>query len=89
MNDMLTSLKCIYLSHPHADHHAGVIGILTAINKAKKLSRKRTQKVVLLAPAPLIEWLEIYHNRFEPVLEDVIVVVISDMVSGIILSFDD
>lgn len=79
--EVLTSLKCIYISHAHADHHAGLVGILLSIRKAWQSSRKQPQKLVCLLPAPIIRWVQFYHNNIEPILEHVVLINLVDLMS--------
>jgi len=78
--EVLTSLRCIYISHPHADHHAGVIGVLLAIQKTCKSLGRQPQKVVCLLPTPIIGWLLQYHNNIEPILEHIKIVNLNALV---------
>lgn len=54
--------QAVYISHPHADHHIGLIGFL-------KERKKVTQDpLYLFAPTYIAMWLRLYHMRFEPIL---------------------
>ncbi|XP_034243545.1 zinc phosphodiesterase ELAC protein 2-like [Thrips palmi] len=79
--EVLTSLRCIYISHTHADHHAGVIGVLLAIQKAWKALGKPQKNIVCLLPAPIIGWLHHYHTYIEPILDHVVLINLVDMMS--------
>lgn len=60
--EVIRNLKCIYVSHLHADHHIGLIGLLT--ERLKLLgSQEHSQKVLLLAPKQIEPWLNFYHER--------------------------
>ncbi|XP_014470269.1 PREDICTED: ribonuclease Z, mitochondrial [Dinoponera quadriceps] len=65
VDDIMRSIKAIYVSHLHADHHIGLIGLM-------KQRRKVTQDpLYLLAPAHIVAWLQMYHKRFEPILHQI------------------
>lgn len=49
------------MSHLHADHHLGLIGIL------KEREKVTEEPVFLLAPQQIVSYLYFYHNRFEPI----------------------
>lgn len=49
----------MYISHLHADHHLGVIGIL------KERAKFTNDPLFLLAPQQMSEWLQFYNKRFE------------------------
>lgn len=52
----------MYISHPHADHHIGLVGFL------KGRERVTQDPLYLFAPAYIAMWLRFYHRRFEPIL---------------------
>ncbi|KYN43501.1 Ribonuclease Z, mitochondrial [Trachymyrmex septentrionalis] len=61
-HNILKTIKGVYISHMHADHHIGLIGLL-------KERRKVTEDpLYLLAPGHINVWLHMYHTRFEPIL---------------------
>ncbi|XP_050542925.1 ribonuclease Z, mitochondrial [Daktulosphaira vitifoliae] len=63
---VLADLKAIYISHLHADHHIGLIGVFSALQNLKKkgLIAFDHQPVYLLAPMQIMTWLNFYHRRF-------------------------
>lgn len=58
---VLSRIKAIYISHIHADHHLGVIGIMQARAKVTK------DPIYLLIPNNLRLWFNIYHKCIEPI----------------------
>lgn len=58
---ILSSIKAIYVSHLHADHHIGLIGLL------QERERFNKEPVFLLAPERISSWLTFYHERFESI----------------------
>lgn len=50
------------MSHLHADHHIGLIGLLRERGKSTQ------DPLYLFAPAHIAAWLQMYHKRFEPIL---------------------
>lgn len=65
---ILSKLKAIYVSHLHADHHLGLIGLLQARRKA--LPKENFSPIFLIAPHQIMSWMTLYHYNFEPVLSD-------------------
>jgi ribonuclease Z len=50
--DLLSNIKAAWISHPHADHHLGLLRLLT--------DRDPTDALLLLAPSPIFRFLEEY-----------------------------
>uniref|UniRef100_A0A2S2QAT2 Zinc phosphodiesterase ELAC protein 2 n=1 Tax=Sipha flava TaxID=143950 RepID=A0A2S2QAT2_9HEMI len=68
---VLNDLKAIYVSHLHADHHIGLIGILSVRQRMRKNGLlKQDQPIYLLAPIQIMTWLNFYHRRFTELNEE-------------------
>lgn len=63
LDDNLRKLKSIFISHLHADHHIGLIGL---IQRRKKVTN---EPVILFLPQPVINWLTEYNAEFEEIDE--------------------
>lgn len=61
---MYHKIKAIYVSHLHADHHIGLIGLLQ--ERAKYLG-DMLEPVMLLAPKQISSWLYFYDKRIESI----------------------
>jgi len=68
VNEILASLKCIWLSHIHADHHAGVLKVLHARQQLRLLKEGEgdaqgreveMEPVVVIGPPAVNSWLDI------------------------------
>ncbi|GBP34958.1 Zinc phosphodiesterase ELAC protein 2 [Eumeta japonica] len=72
VNDFLRSLQAIYVSHLHADHHIGLIGLLQARRDALEELKQETalEPLLLLAPGQIISWLSLYDQQFEKIRDD-------------------
>ena len=68
--DILRKLKAIFISHQHADHHLGMIGIIQARKQAFEEEQLKVDKLDLLIPSKMTFFLKYYHTEFEPMLED-------------------
>lgn len=61
-NDILRSLKCIWISHIHADHHIGLPAVLGA---RSRLLGESCDPVLVIGPRPLRKSLRLY-STLEP-----------------------
>nr|XP_029727345.1 LOW QUALITY PROTEIN: ribonuclease Z, mitochondrial-like [Aedes albopictus] len=71
------SLKAIYISHLHADHHLGLFGLLQT---KRKLLGAKNEKILLIAPEQISYWLRLYDCRFETVHKDYVLVKNAELV---------
>ncbi|XP_062548161.1 ribonuclease Z, mitochondrial isoform X2 [Armigeres subalbatus] len=71
------TLKAIYISHLHADHHLGLFGLLQT---KRKLLDTNNEKVLLIAPEQISYWLRLYDCRFEPIHKDYVLIKNADLV---------
>ncbi|XP_040574046.1 ribonuclease Z, mitochondrial [Lepeophtheirus salmonis] len=69
MKEFLRGLKGIYISHLHADHHLGLIGI---IKERQRLNIGEAQPLYIAAPTKLSSFFNQYHVGFEGILENLI-----------------
>lgn len=82
LQKLLTSIRCIYISHTHGDHHIGLIGVLQAIRKAWKSTRHEPKQVLLLLPAPLLAWFEFYNEKLEPIFHNTVMFSLSELITS-------
>lgn len=54
--------QAVYISHLHADHHIGLVGLL------KEREKITQDPLYLFAPQYIAAWLQLYHRRFESIL---------------------
>ncbi|XP_012246841.1 ribonuclease Z, mitochondrial isoform X1 [Bombus impatiens] len=66
--NILRTIKAVYISHIHADHHLGLMGLL--------LRRKEVtdEMLYLLTPKCMTPWLNYYNGQFESVVQQYILV---------------
>jgi ribonuclease Z len=72
---VLGKLRAVFISHLHADHHIGLVGLLKGRKRALPQS-----SVFLIAPKQIMSWLKLYHYCFEPVLQEFVLVPNGDLV---------
>uniref|UniRef100_A0A182S923 Zinc phosphodiesterase ELAC protein 2 n=1 Tax=Anopheles maculatus TaxID=74869 RepID=A0A182S923_9DIPT len=76
---VLRSIKTVYISHLHADHHLGLIGLLQA---RKTLFGDSCERLTLLAPEQISYWLRLYDCRFESIHKDYTLVKNADLLEN-------
>lgn len=64
---VLHDLKAVYISHLHADHHLGLVGLLVGRRRAIEALGLHPEPLVLFAPQQILSWLTLYHRRFQDV----------------------
>lgn len=74
-DEILKKLKMIYISHLHADHHLGLLNILT---RRRKLTK---DKILVVAPHQINSWLSFYNYRIGEILSTFELVPCSEFVS--------
>ncbi|XP_047995037.1 ribonuclease Z, mitochondrial isoform X4 [Leguminivora glycinivorella] len=67
VDELLRTLKAIYISHLHADHHIGLIGVLQARAAAFTNAPEKNVPLLLLAPGQIVTWLTKYDKQFEKI----------------------
>lgn len=75
VDTVLGKLRAVFISHLHADHHIGLVGLLKGRKRALPQS-----SVFLIAPKQIMSWLKLYHYCFEPVLQEFVLVPNGDLV---------
>lgn len=70
--EILRKLRCVYISHLHADHHLGLVGLIHARRRAfQTASTSSFPPLIVLAPKQIMAWLSFYHRRFQPLLHEI------------------
>jgi len=57
-NTLLMNLKCVFISHIHADHHLGLIRILLKRQEALLKSEVHGDELLIVGPIQLLYWLQ-------------------------------
>ncbi|XP_022232324.2 ribonuclease Z, mitochondrial [Drosophila obscura] len=61
--EVLRQLQAVYVSHLHADHHIGLIGLL----RERRQLAPKAPPLLLLAPRQIEPWLQFYHRQIEEI----------------------
>lgn len=73
--EVLKHLKGIYVSHLHADHHIGLIGLL------RERQKHHFDALTLFAPRQITSWLDFYDFRIETIKDTYSLIPNGSMVS--------
>jgi len=57
LNEILLKIKFIFISHMHADHHLGLIMLITEL---KRLKTETKESVIVMGPYLLLQWMTGY-----------------------------
>lgn len=66
----LSKINAVYISHLHADHHIGLIGLLQGRRRALSALNLNHSPVQLFAPKQILAWLNFYDRFFENICEE-------------------
>ncbi|XP_067312431.1 zinc phosphodiesterase ELAC protein 2 [Pseudorasbora parva] len=71
VDNVLSKLSTIFVSHLHADHHTGLIHLLLEREKALASLGKAFSPVYLIAPVQIMTWLNQYHDHCQQILSQI------------------
>lgn len=86
VDQILHKTQAIYVSHLHADHHLGFIGLL--LGRRKALKKTNSNKVMLFAPKQISNWLTFYDDCFETIKDDYELIPNQDLVCKIFHNYN-
>ncbi|KAL1494480.1 hypothetical protein ABEB36_010074 [Hypothenemus hampei] len=78
-DQILTNIDAIYISHLHADHHIGLIGLLQGRRQALDRLDIDKEPLYLFAPKQILAWLNFYDKCFESIMDEFILIPNSDL----------
>uniref|UniRef100_A0A8C5QS61 Zinc phosphodiesterase ELAC protein 2 n=1 Tax=Leptobrachium leishanense TaxID=445787 RepID=A0A8C5QS61_9ANUR len=68
IEDVLSRISAVFISHIHADHHTGLLNILLQRQRAGMSTGKRLSPVLVIGPTVLMTWLNQYHDHCQEIL---------------------
>ncbi|XP_020496658.2 zinc phosphodiesterase ELAC protein 2 [Labrus bergylta] len=71
VDDALSKISTVFISHLHADHHTGLLKLLYQRERALAALGKTFSPVYLVAPTPIMTWLNQYHAHCEEILQHI------------------
>ncbi|KAI1884252.1 hypothetical protein AGOR_G00224530 [Albula goreensis] len=71
VDEVLTKLSTVFVSHMHADHHTGLLNLLLQRERALDSEGKPFSPIYLVAPGQIMPWLHQYHDHCQEILHHV------------------
>ncbi|XP_029293167.1 zinc phosphodiesterase ELAC protein 2 isoform X2 [Cottoperca gobio] len=71
VDDVLSNISTVFISHLHADHHTGLLMLLYQRERALTALGKTFSPVYLVAPVQIMHWLNLYHNSCEEICKHI------------------
>ncbi|XP_034045567.1 zinc phosphodiesterase ELAC protein 2 isoform X2 [Thalassophryne amazonica] len=71
VDDVLSKISTIFISHLHADHHTGLVKMLYQRARALAELRKPFDPIYLVAPSQIMAWLSLYNDHCEEILNHI------------------
>ncbi|KAG1929992.1 zinc phosphodiesterase ELAC protein 2 [Pimephales promelas] len=71
VDEILSKLSTIFVSHLHADHHTGLIQLLLERERALTSLGEALSPVFLIAPVQIMTWLNQYHDHCQQILSQI------------------
>ncbi|KAI3359484.1 hypothetical protein L3Q82_013880 [Scortum barcoo] len=71
VDDALSKISTVFVSHMHADHHTGLLKLLYQRERALTTLGKAFSPVYLVGPSNIMMWLSQYHDHCEEILKHV------------------
>ncbi|XP_075759570.1 zinc phosphodiesterase ELAC protein 2 isoform X2 [Pelodiscus sinensis] len=82
VDTILRNTAAVFVSHIHADHHTGLLNILLERQRAFVSLGQPPSPLLLIAPTPLMTWLQLYHNHCQEILGHTDMIPIKLLVEG-------
>ncbi|XP_071321186.1 zinc phosphodiesterase ELAC protein 2 isoform X2 [Trachinotus anak] len=71
VDDALSKISTVFVSHLHADHHTGLLNLLYQRERAMTTLGKTFSPIYLIAPYQIMTWLNQYHDYCEEILNHI------------------
>lgn len=82
VDDALSKISTVFISHMHADHHTGLLMLLYQRERALTTLGKPFSPISLVAPSQIMTWLSQYHDYCEEILNHINVIPNKVLVDG-------
>ncbi|KAJ8037718.1 Zinc phosphodiesterase ELAC protein 2 [Holothuria leucospilota] len=78
-DEVMSNLRCIFISHRHADHHVGLLQILKYWKTLALKNKDNSKAVILVAPKRVFIWLNQYNQHCEDIIHQMRFVEVGDL----------
>ena len=63
INEVLKTIKIIFITHMHIDHNLGLFTIISERIKAFEKSGEKIEKLFLIIPYNMIQWYDVFNDE--------------------------
>ncbi|XP_056405426.1 zinc phosphodiesterase ELAC protein 2 [Hyla sarda] len=71
VDDVLSRLSAVFISHIHADHHTGLLRVVLERERALASLGKPFSPVLVIGPTTLMTWLNQYNDHCQQILHNI------------------
>ncbi|KAM4691183.1 zinc phosphodiesterase ELAC protein 2 [Rhinophrynus dorsalis] len=82
VDEVLSHLSAVFISHIHADHHTGLLNILLEREKALAACGKPFSPVLVVGPSLLMTWLNQYNDHCQKILHHINLIPARNLMDG-------
>ncbi|XP_041075596.1 zinc phosphodiesterase ELAC protein 2-like [Polyodon spathula] len=82
VDEVLSNLSAIFISHMHADHHTGLLNVLLQRERALNSLGLPFTPVLLVAPLQIMTWLNQYHDHCQGILSHINIIPVTFLTEG-------
>ncbi|XP_036409388.1 zinc phosphodiesterase ELAC protein 2 [Megalops cyprinoides] len=82
VDEVLSKLSTVFISHMHADHHTGLLNLLLQRERALSTLGKPFTPIYLVAPLQMMSWLNQYHDHCQDILSHINIIPARSLVEG-------
>ncbi|KAK1162202.1 zinc phosphodiesterase ELAC protein 2-like isoform X1 [Acipenser oxyrinchus oxyrinchus] len=82
IDEVLSNLSAVFISHMHADHHTGLLNLLLQRERALNSLGRPFTPILLVAPLQIMTWLNQYHDHCQGILSHINIIPVKFLTEG-------